>query len=416
MWLSKWLSKPHNSVIIMFMARPRNSDGIRARKRARDGIQVIHLEEYPGHWIVTPEYDRKKAIAWAKRNRDRLVDRKDTRTIAEYCKDFYAKNSLWVHRQMEKGRSYGDLHLKNRQAYLDNYFAKDFGHLFPNNIDHPEFRREFDNWLLDLTSYTGNGKRLSRATKNKIIYSVNDFIEELLDLKRMAINPLIGLKKYSKDPENPRGVIDRESLAKLFPPHHGDLVKIWGSPMWACLMLLLYDTGARPGEARALTWKDIDTKKRFVPFRKGVEAGTVDTIKGTKTGVVKAGFLNARTVQELDIWKKETRRDADSDFVFIVKGDKPVTNEAVTKAFRRGLAQIEEKNEGWEANPEWTPYWLRHSFGTYQMENLSEEEIAACMGNGVAVLQRHYQHPDDETLFKHNEKIQKKLDKARKAN
>jgi len=38
------------------------------------------------------------------------------------------------------------------------------------------------------------------------------------------------------------------------------------------------------------------------------------------------------------------------------------------------------------------------------------------MGNGVVVLKRHYQHPDDETLYKSSEGIKSKLDKARKAN
>jgi integrase len=128
------------------------------------------------------------------------------------------------------------------------------------------------------------------------------------------------------------------------------------------------------------------------------------------------GFLNERTVQELDIWRAESRLGGDKDFVFTIKGDKPVTNEAVTKAFRRGLAQIEKENEGWKHNPKWTPYWLRHSFGTYQMEVLEEEEIASLMGNGVAVLKRHYQHPDDETLYRSSEGIKKKLDDARKAN
>jgi hypothetical protein len=98
-----------------------------------------------------------------------------------------------------------------------------------------------------------------------------------------------------------------------------------------------------------------------------------------------------------------------------LKGNKPVTNEAVGKAFRRGLKQVEEENEGWKANPEWTPYWLRHSFGTYQMEVLNDDEIASLMGNGVAVLQRHYQHPDDETLFRSTEGIRNKLDEARKS-
>jgi len=394
------------------MARPSSKDGIRAKVRTRDGIILIHLAEYPGHWIASPEYERARAIAWARRNRGRLIRRAD-HPISFYCEGFYAKDSIWVRRQKEKGHTYSDIHLFNRQSYLSNYFSKAFGHLIPQDIDNAEFRREFDNWLLDIRSYQNEGRKLSGATKNKIIYSVNDFIEELIDLKKMTINPLIGLKKYSKDPENPRGVIDRESLEKMFPPHHADLIRIWGSSMWACLMLVLYDTGARPGEARAFTWSDIEARKGFVPIRKGIEAGTKGKVKCTKTGVVKAGFFNERTIQELNILRTETRWSDSSNFVFTVDGESPVTNEAVTKALRRGLAQIEKEHEGWKSNPLWTPYWLRHSFGTYQMENLSEDEIAALMGNGVAVLKRHYQHPDDETLYKSTAGIQRKLDDAR---
>jgi integrase len=270
------------------MARPKAQDGIRVTTRARDGIQLIHLEEYPGHWIVSPEYDRKKAIAWAKRNRDRLICRADN-DLAFYCKDFYAPGSLWVRRQMDKGHHYGALHLKNRQAYLDNYFCQTFGSQKPQDIDRLDFRREFDNWLLDLTLYQNDQKKLSRATRNKLIYSVYDFFEGLVDLKKMTVNPLAGLSKYSKDPENPRGTLDRDSLSVLFPVHHSELIRVWGSSLWGCLMLVFYETGAMPGEVRALTWADIDIRKRFVPFRKGIEAGTADTVKGTKTGVVKAG-------------------------------------------------------------------------------------------------------------------------------
>jgi integrase len=341
--------------------------------------------------------------------------RKDLK-IAYYCEGFYDVNSQWVRRQKEKGHSYGDLHLENRQSYLDNYFSRAFGHLYPRDIDRKEFRREFDNWLLDLRSYRNDERKLSGATKNKIIYSVNDFIEELIDLKKMDVNPLTGLKKYSKDPENPRGVIDRDSLAMMFPASHAELIRIWGSSMWACAMLVLYDTGMRPGEIRALTWADIDIRKRFVPIRKGIEAGTTDRVKGTKTNVVKAGFLNGRTVQELDLLRVESRWQNNEDFVFTANGKSPVTNEAITKAFRRGLAQIERENGDWKSSPMWTPYWLRHSFGTYQMEILDEDEIAALMGNGVAIMKRHYQHPDDETLYKSSEGIREKLDKARNAN
>jgi integrase len=394
------------------MARPKNKDGIRAKARSRDGFFLIHFEEYYGHWIVSPEKDRDKALAWARRNRDRLIQRNEL-PISEHCKGFYAPDSLWVRRKIEKGHTYSDAHLKAKQAHLTNYFVPEFGTYRPADLDRPDFRREFDNWLLNLKDFQNPTRRLAKATKNKIIYAVNELFEDLVDLKKISRNPIDGIGMYGKEPENPRGVIDRESLARMFPPRHEDLIRIWGSSMWACLMLVFYDTGARPGEVRALTWKEIDASKRFIAFRRGVAAGTQSTLKSTKTGVIKAGFLNTRTIQELDIWRVQSRFPADDGFIFTENGRTPTTNSAAERAFRRGLAQVEKEVPGWKADPKWTPYWLRHSFGTYQMENLTDEEIASLLGNGVAVLKRHYQHPDNETLYKSVLPIQKKLDKVR---
>jgi site-specific recombinase XerD len=95
--------------------------------------------------------------------------------------------------------------------------------------------------------------------------------------------------------------------------------------------------------------------------------------------------------------------------VFTADGKAPLTNAAIVKAFRRGLAAAGIGNKAW------TPYWLRHSFGTYSLETLSEEEISALMGNGVAVLRRHYLHPDDETLYRSAAGIKEKLDRVREA-
>ena len=54
-------------------------------------MQLVNFDEYPGHWIVTPEQDRDKAIAWAKRNRDKLINYSNS-TMSEYCKGFYDIN------------------------------------------------------------------------------------------------------------------------------------------------------------------------------------------------------------------------------------------------------------------------------------------------------------------------------------
>jgi integrase len=139
----------------------------------------------------------------------------------------------------------------------------------------------------------------------------------------------------------------------------------------------------------------------------GIESGTIDKIKETKTGAVKAGFLSIRTIQELDIWRAESRWNGNGDYVFTTNGKAPITNSAIVKAFRRGLTAVGIDNK------DWTPYWLRHSFGTYALETLNEAEISALMGNGITVLRRHYLHPDDDTLYRSASDVQKKLDKFR---
>jgi hypothetical protein len=65
--------------------------------------------------------DREKALVWAKRNRERLINRK-THNMAFYCRGFYDPDGAWVTRMERKGRRFIGLDLKIRQAFLNNYF------------------------------------------------------------------------------------------------------------------------------------------------------------------------------------------------------------------------------------------------------------------------------------------------------
>jgi integrase len=309
------------------MARPKAKEGIRITTRYRDGIQLVQFEEYPGHWIVTPEMEREKAFNFAKRHRSQLVHRR-TDPFGMLCKDFFEPTSQWVLRMKKKGHHYTGKYLLNRQGYVNNYIIPAFGDRRPDTIT----RREIDDWLLDLKKKKQG--ELAGETKNKILYTMALIFEELRDLGILETNPISGIKPYDKTPKKPRDTIDRESLAMLYPVSHGDLVRVWGSSMWAAIMLIFNDTGSRPGEVRALRWKDIDTHRRFIPIRKGIESGTVDKIKSTKTGAVKAAFLTKRTIQELDIWQAESRYNTSDDYCFTVNGKAPLTGEAIIKAFR----------------------------------------------------------------------------------
>ena len=383
------------------MPTPRKT--IRMRRGPR-GTWLVSFAEAPGQSFSSPisnALDPLGAEAWAKRNRERLLAKADHGLhLRDFCAGFFEPGSPWVKRMREKGHRFGAAYLGVRQGHLDNYVSPLFGALDPRELS----GRCIDDELI--AARRKGGAPLAPATKYKICYSLNLVLEDLLERKIIASNPLSGIKPYSKAPVAPRGAISRDALPKLFPPTHGDMVRVWGGSMWAACMLVLLDSGMRPGELRALRWSELHGEERAFVVRHGIEAGTTATVKGTKTGQVKAGSVSLRTAQELAIWRAESRHPDETDFVFTLAGEAPVTGAGILKAFRRGLAAV-----GLEAE-RWTPYWLRHSFVTYSLGSLSEEEVSLLAGHSVEV-DRIYQHPDDELALARSKVARGKLDKAR---
>jgi integrase len=318
-----------------------------------------------------------------------------------YCRDFFLAGGYWEEKMRIKGHKYPQKYLAGKQGHLNTYVVPAFGSYKPADIK----RRDIDQWLMHLKR--PDGEPLAGPTKNKIMYTMSLVFEELRDLEVMDQNPVKGIRAFNNEPVNPRGIIDKDFMVRLFPNSCNELIRVWSSEMWAAMMLVFRDTGSRPGEVRALTWADIDIGKRFVPFRKAIASGTTDNIKSTKTGTVKAGFLTLNTANSLNRWKGETAHRQDEDYIFSINGKKPVSAVAVIRAFRRGLENIDASDKPW------TPYWLRHSFGTYQMENLNQEEIMKLMGHKTTVITRGYQHPDNDILYRSVERIKEKLDLLR---
>jgi integrase len=172
-------------------------------------------------------------------------------------------------------------------------------------------------------------------------------------------------------------------------------------------MLVLLETGMRPGEARALRWREYYGEERAFVVRHGVESGTKDKIKGTKTDQVKAAAVSVRTSQELTIWRMETKFKANDDFIFTLDGARPVTNLEVLKAFRAGM-----ETAGLDS-AKWVPYTLRHTFITYSIPVLDDWELEMMAGHSTLRTSLKYRHPDDEIVLARSRLAREKLDKAR---
>ena len=366
------------------MGRPRKD--VRAKRDARSGRFMVMFHEV-GRWTMTPADTEKEALAWARRNRGRIVSTTESvSSLKVYATGFYLPSSPWAIKQRAKGRKFSDITLRNRQGHVDNYLIPLLGQHEAAHLT----AAQIEDAILNVKSQ--EGRDLAPATKYKIIDSLRIILDDMVVRGVISRNPIENLVPYSKATVAPRGAIPREAFPLLFPPTHAELVKVWTCSMWAAMMCLLRDTGMRPGEARALRWSEIFPDERILPIRHGVASGTSDTIKTTKNDMVKAGILSIRTVQELAVWRKESRFNKPGDYLFTSRGKIPVSNEAVVKAFRRGLA-----NAGF-GGINWTPYWLRHSFITYNMDALDDSELLMLAGHTNIATNTTYRHPDDEII------------------
>jgi integrase len=395
------------------MGRPRKD--IKTKRDAGSGRMMVSFSESPRTYHMTPETEVDEALAWARRNRRRLLsDPEKPLLFRDLAPGFFDADGAWYKDQLKKGRSMTEKSLAIRQGHIVNYIIPLFG-----DLDIREIKgADIDRAILDAERYTAregatthaSRKALARGTRSKLLYSLKLMYDRWQYLGMVELNPMAGIVKYSKTPERPRSALPRDALEKLFPATHGELVRVWGSSMWAALMLVLYDTGSRPGEVRAVKWADYYPEERYLPVRKAIESGTTSKIKGTKGGTIKPSYLSERTAQELAIWRTESRKHDDGDYIFPGRGEAPVTDAAVGVAFERALRGLGLDATGW------TPYYLRHTFATYAMEVLDDLELQMLLGHTNHTTNKIYRHPSNETMLKRTKFIREKLDSARKKN
>ena len=377
---------------------------------------MIGYIEEPGRWHQSPETDLDKAIAWAKRTRGQhLAAAAPGLTLAPLIRDMFTPGSDWRKRQEAKGHVITDKGYANRDGHVRNYLIPLFGKDDPRTLS----RRYVDDRLLEAATgklppgkLKGRGHvprsgPLASATMAKVVYTLNLCLEDLVDRGVIERNPIEGMRSYARSTEHPRGAIPVPDLDRLFPAGHGPAMRVWGSTMWVACMCLMHDTGMRPGEIRALTWDSVNLEERFIAVRRGIEAGTTAKKKGTKTNIVHAAYISSRTVQELRIWHAETAHGEGADWIFTQDGASPVTPNGVINAFRAGV-----KSAGLD-HPEWTPYWLRRSFVTHNLDVLDDREIETLAGHTNAQTNAVYRHPDDALILKRTKSIRDKLDRKR---
>jgi integrase len=398
------------------MARPTNS--IRAQDRG-DGLYRVRFREHT-RWFSTPCDDRESALAWARRNRDRLLSESfpgeghqeepvPAVTFGAFSRKFYDDGSPWAKLQSSLRRALSSEYLPQMRGRLENYLLPAFNDRPIDSISGLEFLE----WLADLQGRAGRstgrkGKPISNSSKNKILDCAKNIFAYAKLKRTISEDPLQDIHHLVRAEES-RQPFTAEEISRLFPVDRTEAERIWQTQMWLAYFLTLRDTGARPSEIHALRWEDWDQETSGFPIVNAVQNSTGEIKNRTKTGSVKPAYLSTRTAQELRIWKHFCPQAAGRDLVFSMDGVKPLRTESAAKHFRGACirAQVERKDR--------TPYCLRHTFATIMLEELPLAMVQQLLGHsiGSSVTKRSYYRPSKRSIMQSGRKAKEAMDEVR---
>jgi len=321
--------------------------------------------------------------------------------IRDYTDGLYDLDGYLMSKRRLKNRSLTDKSAEIRSYMVKNYVVPLWGDMALSDMT----VKIIDDKLLSLRSVR-DGRELSGGMKNVVLKILGDIFTLGIEDGVISGNPAASVLQFSQEIKNPRGAIPKDEMKKLFPATHDELIWIWGKQIFAAAYLVLRDTGLRPGELRALQWRDWYPDLRFFPITKAIENGKKDKIKSTKTGSVKPAVVREQTAAEIENLRKSIKDYFPERFIFSDKRGVPLTIDRIVWNFRKGVFRA-----GLDRH-KYTPYWLRHTFNTRMLDILPDETVRLLMGHATEKMTNHYRHPDIESLKREAEKIQKALSLA----
>jgi integrase len=256
-------------------------------------------------------------------------------------------------------------------------------------------------WIDGLTR-----KGLDPATIDAAVIVLSSALKEAMQLGILRHNPVTGTRRPP--------VVVKDVATWSEDEVRAFIAQLADEPLWDALYRLAITTGMRPGEIRALTWKDVDLDAGILTVKRTMtrdEEHHVVVGKTTKTGRVRAVALAPSALAALRTWKTAQKKRRlmcegwqKTDIVFD-RGDgqwMPATN------WQRAHARFCAK----AGVPRITLHGLRHTVATLEMvagtnpkvvsDRLGHVNIATTLGRYSHVrmdVQQQAANAMDERLF-----------------
>lgn len=172
---------------------------------------------------------------------------------------------------------------------------------------------------------------------------------------------------------------------------------------YASLVKFLFWTGARPGEAFALTWGDISPDYRRISINKSQNFKGIK--KGTKNGKQRVFPVQKDSKLHQLLISIKPKNASSTELIFLSKTGKPINSDTFILFWKenrtksnsnvyRYLGVVAELATQGKL-PYLKPYATRHTFATWAITSgLSVDKVASLIGDTVQTVLKYYCHPE----------------------
>jgi integrase len=224
---------------------------------------------------------------------------------------------------------------------------------------------------------------LGPQTVRKALQVLGTLFSHALELDIVEVNPVPQIRKPRAGPPRHVDVVPIETVERM----RRIALEHERSPLTAVAISLGYLAGLRPGEWRALCWRDVRTSTLTVRDSTDVDG----SLRGmTKTRFDRAIDLWEPLAHDLAEWRALTPFPDDRDPI-VPNGRREHWNDEEAKRWGRRTFRRVAKAAGWM---DAAPNKLRHLHASLLIKEgrLDAREIAERMGHSVEMLERRYAH------------------------
>jgi integrase len=217
----------------------------------------------------------------------------------------------------------------------------------------------------------------------KVLTVLQSILERAVEWRHLASNPVRAVRK----PGQHRARVVRPLAPKTVEAMRAYLLST-DRQLDATLVSVLAYAGLRPGEAIGLRWHDVGERTLLV--ERSVAFGL---LKSTKTASTRSVRLLGPLKDDLNVWREQAGRTAETDLVFPAPDGSPWNADRARNWRKRAFAEAADA-----ANvPTARPYDLRHSFVSLLIaQGATVVEVARQAGHAPTMTLSTYAHLFDE--------------------